>query len=115
MRKLNKDQWRKIHGIREPKGSADPSVINRRVLHESMVRWESKWLTRLHLISAALAFLVILLSTINNSWYRFISAAPIVLWIQKEFSSLGGWAILTLAFGLFFYFYSASKIDGKSY
>jgi len=115
MRKLSKEQWRKIHGIREPTDPADPSVMGRRVLHESIVQWEIKWLTRLHLISSALAFVVVLLPMINKSWYGFISAVPVVSWIQKEFSSLGGWAILTLVFGLVCYFYSASKIDGKSY
>lgn len=115
MKQLSKDQWRKIHGIKEPKDPADPNVVARRMLHESIVQWELKWINRLHLVSASLAFAIVLFPVINNTWYGFVTSIPVVSWIHREFSSFSGVLIFSLAVGLFFYFYSASKIDGKSY
>lgn len=115
MKQLSKGQWRKIHGIRPPKDPADPDVIGRRPIHEAIVNWEIKWTTRLHLIFAPLAFVIVLMPKFNKTWYEVISSAPIVSWIHREFSGLTGTLYLCLAVGLFFYFYSASKIDGKNY
>ena len=115
MKQLSKDQWRKIHGIKEPKDPADPNVVARKTLHESIVKWELKWINRLHLASALLAFAIVLFPVINRTWYGFVASIPVVSWIHREFSSFGGVLVLSLAVGLFFYFYSASKIDGKSY
>lgn len=115
MKQLSKEQWRKIHGIKEPKDPADPNVVSRRTLHESIVKWEIKWLSRLHLISASSAFIIVLLPAISKTWHGFIASVPVVSWIHREFSTFSGVLISSLAVGLFFYFYSASKIDGKSF
>lgn len=115
MKQLSKDQWRKIHGIRPPKDPADTNVIGRRSIHEAIVNWQIKWLTRLHLIFAPLAFAIVLLPKFNKAWYEVISSVPIFSWIHREFSGLTGTLYLCLAVGLFFYFYSASKIDGENY
>lgn len=115
MKQLSKEQWRKIHGIKEPKDPADPSVVSRRTLHESIVRWEIRWTNRLHLVSALLAFVIVLFPVINKTWYGLIASTPLFGWVHREFSSFGGVLVMSLAVGLFFYFYSASKIDGKSF
>lgn len=112
---LSKEQWRKMYGIREPKDPADPDVVGRRKLHETIARWEIKWLGPLHVISGLLAFLIVLLPAFSKSWKSLVTMAPIIASIQKEFSSFGGIAIFLLAIGLFCYFYPASKIDGKNY
>lgn len=77
MKQLSKDQWRKIHGIKEPKDPADPNVVARRQLHEAIIKWELKWINRLHLASAFLAFAIVLLPTINKTWYGFVAFVPI--------------------------------------
>jgi hypothetical protein len=115
MKQLSKEQWRKIHGIKEPKDPADPNVLSRRTLHESIVQWELKWINRLHLAFGPLAFAIVLFPVINKTWYGFVVSIPVVSWIHREFSIFGGVLISSLAVGLFFYFYSASKIDGKSF
>lgn len=115
MKQLSKEQWRKIHGIKEPKDPADPNVLSRRTLHESIVQWELKWINRLHLAFGPLAFAIVLFPVINKTWYGFVVSIPVFSWIHRGFSSFGGVLILSLAVGLFFYFYSASKVDGKSY
>ena len=115
MKQLSKEQWRRLHGIREPKDPADPNVVSRRTLHESIVRWEIKWINHLHLVSSSLAFVIVLFPAINKTWYGLIVSIPFFGWVHKEFSSLGCILVASLAVGLFFYFYSASKIDGKSF
>jgi hypothetical protein len=115
MKQLSKEQWRKIHGIKEPKDPADPNVVSRRTLHESIVKWEIKWVSRLHLISAPLAFFIVLFPVISKTWHGFVASVPVASWIHREFSTFGGALISSLAVGLFFYFYSASKLDGKSF
>lgn len=115
MKQLSKDQWRKIHGIRPPKDPADADVIGRRPIHEAVVNWEIKWLPRLHLIFAPLAFVIVLLPKFNKAWHGVISFVPVISWLHREFSGLTSTLYLCLAFGLFLYFYSASKIDGESY
>lgn len=115
MKQLSKDQWRKIHGIKEPKDPADPNVVARRKLHEAIIKWELKWITRLHLAFAFLAFFIVFLPTINKTWHGFVAFVPIVLWIHRGFSSFGGLLSLSLAVALFCNFYSARKIDGESF
>jgi len=115
MKQLSKEQWRKIHGIRPPKDPVDPEVIARRPLHEALVNWEIKWLTRLHLIFAPLAFAIVLLPKFNRAWYDFVSFIPVISWIHRAFSGLTGTLYLCLGVGLLFFFYSASKIDGESH
>lgn len=115
MRQLSKERWKKIHGIREPKDPEDAEVVARRYIHEAIVRWEIKWIKYLHMISASLAFGVVLLPNFIKGWHGFIASIPVASWVQREFSSLSGTLLFCLAVGLLLYFYSAFKIDGKNY
>lgn len=115
MRQLSKDQWRKIHGIREPKDSADPEVISRLPLHKRMIDWEIVWSPRLHATSTAIGLVFILLPTINEGWHELISHTPAVLRYQQEFSHFKATPIILLAIGVLLHLYSSSKIDGKSF
>jgi len=115
MKQLSKEQWRKINGIKEPKDPADSNVVSRRTLHESIVQWEIKWIGRLHLSSIFIAFAIVFFPAINKTWHEFVTSAAIFSLIYKAFSNFGGVYILSLALGVFLYFYSARKIDGSTF
>lgn len=115
MKQLSKEQWRNIHGIRPPKDPADPEVLQRRWLHEAIVRWEIKWLTFLHITFAVLAFAIVFLPSLNKSWHAIISTTPILSWIFGAFSRLSSTLISCLSFGLISHLYSSSQADGKDY
>ncbi len=115
MKQLSKEEWRKIHGIKEPQDLADPSVVSRRALHESIVQWEIKWTGRLHLASIFIAFTIVLFPAINKTWHEFVTSVAIFSLISKAFSCFGGVYILSLALGVVLHFYSARRIDGSTF
>lgn len=100
---LSKDQLRKIHGIPEPTGSADPAVLARRGFHEAVAKWLARWSYPLQAVFALIGFVVVLLPTLSNNWRTVIENTPIAGRIFQDFSSLGGLAMLLFFFllGLF--------------
>ncbi|WP_149028957.1 hypothetical protein [Serpentinimonas barnesii] len=115
MKRMSKERWRELHGIREPKDPADPAVLGRRHWHEAIARWEVKWLNRFWVISGTAAFVVVLLPVLLDPWRAVVMNTPVLAAVYLEFSGLGGWLYFLLAMMLATAFYSASKWDGKKY
>lgn len=114
MHKISKERLRRILGVREPKDPPDPEVIARRGVHEAIAKWELKWLTKLHIISAVLAFLVVLLPAFSDFWLGLVSKFSL-LFIHDDFSSFGFISRLFFIVGLPLYVYTTKKIDGEVY
>ena len=114
MQNIDKERLRKILGVREPKDPPDPEVIARRGVHEAIAKWELKWLTKLHIISAFLAFLIVLLPAFSDFWLGLVSDLSL-LFIHNDFTSLGFMSRMYLIVALPLYVYNMKKIDGKIY
>jgi len=115
MRRMSKERWRELHGIREPKDPADPAVLGRRHWHEASARWMVKWNDRIWLISGTTAFVVVLLPVLLDPWRAVVMNTPVLAAVYLEFSEFGEWMFIFLAMMLAAAFYPASKWDGKKY
>jgi len=91
---LSKEQMRKIHGLTEQKGEADPAVIARRKYHEGAARWLAKWSYPLQAIFAISGFVIVLLPMFSKSWRAAIESIPIAGGLFHDFSTLSGWAMV---------------------
>ncbi|WP_200384610.1 hypothetical protein [Rhodocyclus tenuis] len=103
MTQLSKDQLRKIHGVTEPTGPEDPTVIARRKFHEAAAKWLARWSYPLQGLFASIGLVVVLLPTMSKSWRSVVEMMPIAGRIFQDFSSLSGSAMLLFYFlsGLF--------------
>lgn len=93
---LSKDRLRKIHGIPEPTGSADPSVLARRRFHEAAAKWLARWSYPLQAAFAMIGFVVVLLPVISKSWRAAIESTPIVRSVFLDYSTFSGLAMANL-------------------
>lgn len=100
---LSKEQLRKIHGILEPDGPADPDVLERRRHHEAAAKWLSRWSAVLQVVFALIGFVIVLLPTLSKNWHAVIEKTPVAAKVYQDFSSLSGSAMLLFYFlmGLF--------------
>ena len=75
----SKSDWvkEKFYKIKEPTSPADPAVIARRPLYEAAAKWLANWVKPVEAIFCFLAFVVVLLPAISESWRQIILKAPI--------------------------------------
>ena len=93
---LPKDRLRKIHGIVEPTGPADQSVLARRKYHEAAATWLARKSYILQAVFAAIGFVVVLLPVFSSSWRAVVESTPIVRWVFHDYSTLSGLAMTNL-------------------
>lgn len=100
---LPKDRLRKIHGLTEPTGPADPAVLARREYHEAAAKWLAKWSSPLQATFALIGFVVVLLPMFSKNWRAVIENTPVAERVFRDFSTLSGWAMALFFFlmGLF--------------
>lgn len=91
---LSKDRLRKMHGIPEPTGSADPAVLARRRFHETAAKWLARWSYPLQAAFALIGCVVVLLPTLSKNWRSVIENTPVAARIFHDFSTLSGWAMV---------------------
>lgn len=99
--RLSKEQLRKIHGLPESTGPADPVVLARRTYHEATAKWLAKWLAPLQVFFALLGFFVVLLPALLEPWRIFIDALPIFSQVYHDYSTFTGLAMTHLYIGMF--------------
>lgn len=90
---LRKHMLRKIYGITEPTGPADPAVLARRRFHEAAVRWLAKLLVPLQVFFAVIGFFVVLLPVLSKPWRFLIENSPVLSQIFHDYSTMRGWAM----------------------
>ncbi|MBK8134216.1 MAG: hypothetical protein IPN63_06355 [Gammaproteobacteria bacterium] len=97
---LPKDRLRKIHGVTEPAGPADQSVLARRKYHEAAAIWLAKWLTPLQALFALLGFFVVLLPVLSKPWRSIVENLPIFAPVFHDYSTFSGVAMANLYIGM---------------
>ena len=90
---ISKHMLRKMHGVPEPTGEADPAVVARLKYHVA-ARWCEKYLSYICSLFALIGFAVVLLSVMLKSWGEFIQHIPILSKIFHDYSTLSGWALV---------------------
>lgn len=93
---LPKDRLRKIHGIAEPLGSADPSVLARRKYHEMVSTWLANKSYILQLLFVTIGFVNVLLPALSRPWRTVIENTFISREIFHDYSTFSGLAIANL-------------------
>jgi hypothetical protein len=91
---ISKHMLRKMHGVLEPTGEADPVVVARLKYHVAAARWCEKYLSYICSLFALTGFAVVLLPVMLKSWGVFIQNIPILSKIFHDYSTLSGWALV---------------------
>lgn len=93
---LPKDHLRKIYGITERAGPANPTVLERTRYHEAAAEWLAEWLAPLQAVFASLGFFIILLPVLSKPWRSIIEGLPILSKIFLDYSTFSGLAIINI-------------------
>ena len=100
---ISKHILRKMHGVPEPTGEADPAVVARLKYHVAAARWCDKWFCYFESLFIYLGFFAVLLPTLLKSWRSFIQNTPFFSKIFHDYSTQTGWAMVNI-FSLVFIF-----------
>ncbi len=91
---ISKHMLRKMHGVPEPTGEADPAVLARLKYHVAAAKWCDKWLSYICSLFALTGFAVVLLPVFLKSWGAFIQHTPIFSKIFHDYTTLSGLALI---------------------
>ncbi len=101
---ISKHMLRKMHGVPEPTGEADPVLVARLKYHVAAARWCEKYLSYFDSFFAYIGFFIILLPIFLKSWRSFIQHTPILSTIFHDYSTQSGWAIINIFVLIFIFF-----------
>lgn len=97
---LSEEMLRKIYGMKEPTGPADPAVFARRRFHEAAARWLAKWLVPLQIFFAFIGFFVVLLPVLSKPWRSIVESIPVLAEVFHAYSTFSGLALFHLFAGM---------------
>ncbi|MFN3716747.1 MAG: hypothetical protein ACK4R8_08500 [Thiobacillus sp.] len=97
---LPKDRLRKIHGLAEPTGPADPAVLARRKYHQLASMWCAKCLVPLQAFFASFGFFIVLLPTLSKPWRGIVENTPLLAKVFHDYSTFSGLALVNLFAGM---------------
>jgi hypothetical protein len=109
---ISKHMLRKMHGVPEPTGEADPAVLARLKYHVAAARWCEKYLSYFDSFFAYIGFFIVLLPIFLKSWRSFIQHTPILSTIFHDYSTQSGWAIINLFVLIFICYAHGLDIGG---
>lgn len=87
-------------GLLEQTEAVEPSVLQRRKLHEAAAKWCAKWLTSLQVVFAFIGFTVVLLPVLSKTWRSIIEHIAPLSTIFHDYSTFSGWSLVHLFVGM---------------
>lgn len=112
MKNSMKKQLRMLKKINTDYSRAEPEVIGRRPLHESLARLCVAWTPVCHVLFIVLGFVFIALPSFNGKWLSIVSNINFLRCLYEQFSSVGFVTLSCYAILFLGIIYPLSKIDG---